>query len=29
VRFRFADLAAGVTSSIDYRLLDGDVIVVE
>jgi polysaccharide export outer membrane protein len=29
VRFRFADLASGVTSSIDYRLLDGDVIVVE
>ena len=29
VRFRFADLAAAVPSSINYRLVDGDVVVVE
>lgn len=29
VRFRFSDLAAAVPSSVNYRLIDGDVVVVE
>jgi polysaccharide export outer membrane protein len=29
VRFRYSDLAAGVPSSLNYELIDGDVVVVE